>query len=405
MKITATNSTGTITIAAVDRLTRAYTWEGATRSVVMWPRTERWYGSLGLYFPGPDDHWKEHNGITRGVVEEGEQHFKSVHEFLAWCKTQSWIPYVYNDGGLMVGWSKELSRRQLNVEVWQVIIHGKKPTRLPGSKNASVHVAVVAAPKDDLADAVRRRDHPLMTALLAHGASPNSKDGIGTPILMVAVRQRDLAAIDALLQHGANPNARDANGDTVLLEAIGHRDSTAAKRLIMRGAHIEDSYTRGMEAGMTPLIMAAMMDQADIAQLLLRKGGKTTAADHQGNTALQWAAMRGNANIVALLLKYHANVDSRTWTGMTPLMAAAVAGRAKVVSLLIASGANVHARDDRARVMWERAQFMGDAQTANTIARQPAFKVLHEDGHSVLDFANAGRNAVVVQLVKNALSR
>ena len=132
MTITARTSTGIITVRASQGLTRNYTWEGATRSVEMWPREERWYGSLGLYYPGPGDHWKEHNGITRGVVEEGQQHFKTTQEALRWlrARSQEWtppFPYVYTSNGLVVGWSKTLPRRQLNVEVWQIYINGKKP--------------------------------------------------------------------------------------------------------------------------------------------------------------------------------------------------------------------------------------------------------------------------------------
>src|SRR5207247_1891078 len=63
--ITATTSVGTMELRADDWLKRSYTWEGATRSVEMWPRNERWYGSLGVYFPGDGRHWEEHHGITR----------------------------------------------------------------------------------------------------------------------------------------------------------------------------------------------------------------------------------------------------------------------------------------------------------------------------------------------------
>src|SRR5438552_10811755 len=62
MKITVSASAGTMTITAKDDLVRAYTWEGATRWVEMIPRGQRWYGSLGLYYPGPGDHWQEHHG-------------------------------------------------------------------------------------------------------------------------------------------------------------------------------------------------------------------------------------------------------------------------------------------------------------------------------------------------------
>ena len=71
MTITATTPTGAITVTAGRGLKRSYTWEGATRSVEMWPRGERWYGSLGLYYPGPGNHWEAHNGITRGGLQEG----------------------------------------------------------------------------------------------------------------------------------------------------------------------------------------------------------------------------------------------------------------------------------------------------------------------------------------------
>ena len=125
MKITATTHEGTIIVTAGKGLKRSYTWEGETRSVVMWPRRQRWYGSMGIYYPGPGNHWKEHNGITRGVVEEGQQHFDTTEEFLEWLK----LPYqrncVYRNDGLVVCYSKILKRRQLNVAVWQIFIGGK----------------------------------------------------------------------------------------------------------------------------------------------------------------------------------------------------------------------------------------------------------------------------------------
>lgn len=140
MKIRATTKTGTIEIEAGPMSKRSYTWEGATRSVIMDARGERWHGSKGLYYPGPGDHWEEHNGITRGVVEEGQQHFDSVDEAIKWLKERMWMPYVVRDDGLVVGWSKVLERKQLNVEVWQILIKGNKPKKLPGSQNEAIEV-------------------------------------------------------------------------------------------------------------------------------------------------------------------------------------------------------------------------------------------------------------------------
>ncbi len=141
--ITAMTSVGTIQIRADNWLKRSYTWEGATRSVEMWPRNERWYGSLGVYYPGPGRHWEEHHGITRGVVQEGQQHFDSVEAAMAWIAKpeQKWMPYVYRNDGLMVGWTKVPEREQLNVDVWQIIIKGKKPTKLPGATDAAIQIS------------------------------------------------------------------------------------------------------------------------------------------------------------------------------------------------------------------------------------------------------------------------
>lgn len=142
MKIKATTPVGMIEIEAGEGCERSYTWEGATRSVIMGPRGERWHGSLGLAYPGPGNHWQEHNGITRGVLEEGQQHFSSEKEALAWIKERGFVKPVYRKDGLVVGWSKVLERHQLNVEVWQIYIKGKKPKKLPGANDAAIQVAM-----------------------------------------------------------------------------------------------------------------------------------------------------------------------------------------------------------------------------------------------------------------------
>ena len=146
MVVTADTNAGTISISATDVLTRAYTWEGATRSVTLEPRTERWHGSLGAYYPGPGDHWQEHHGITRGVLQEGRQHFASKDEAVAWLQKQSgYYPTVYRDDGLVVSFGKTLERRQINVEVWQIYVAGSTPSGLPGGQNDKVRVSTVHA--------------------------------------------------------------------------------------------------------------------------------------------------------------------------------------------------------------------------------------------------------------------
>jgi hypothetical protein len=99
-----------------------------------------------MYYPGPGDHWNGHNGITRGVVEEGQQHFKTAEEAAKWISAQQWAPLVYRNDGLAVGYRKELSRSQLDVVVWQIYIDGRKPTKLPGADDDKIVVDAAGSP-------------------------------------------------------------------------------------------------------------------------------------------------------------------------------------------------------------------------------------------------------------------
>ena len=138
MKITVTSNEGTISILAGTNFERSYTWDGATRSVVLWPRKHPWNGSLGIYYPGPGEHWANNHGITRGVLQEGQQHFKNLGEFLDWLHALKGMQYVYQDNGLVVGWKKTVARKELTVDVWQIYIDGQKPKELPGSENDKI---------------------------------------------------------------------------------------------------------------------------------------------------------------------------------------------------------------------------------------------------------------------------
>ncbi|HEY1122418.1 MAG TPA: hypothetical protein VGE67_12490 [Haloferula sp.] len=146
-RITATTSAGTVEIVAGKGLERTYTWEGASRHAKLWPRTERWDGSMGAYFPGPGQHWKSHHGVTRGVLEEGQQHFKRESEALAWLRRQSgYYATVYSKQGLVVTFDKSPDRRQINVEVAQIFIDGKVPGSLPGASHGKLQFQRAANP-------------------------------------------------------------------------------------------------------------------------------------------------------------------------------------------------------------------------------------------------------------------
>jgi hypothetical protein len=142
MEIIARTERGEIKIRAGQDFERSYTWDGQLRSAKLWPRKHRWYGSLGIYYPGPGEHWKPNKGITRGVLNEGVLWFKTVDDALSWIKRarSTGVDYVFTNDGLLIGFGKVPARKQVNIDVWQVMVAGEKPRSLPGSRNELVSV-------------------------------------------------------------------------------------------------------------------------------------------------------------------------------------------------------------------------------------------------------------------------
>jgi hypothetical protein len=325
MRITATTSVGTIAITAVDELTRAYTWDGATRAVEMQPHKARYYGSLGLYYWATGVHWRDHHGIQRCFTAEGQQHFETPEEAMKWIKQRDSMPYAYRDDGLMVGWYKDLSGVKLGVDVWQILIDGKKATRLSGSQNDKIVVETVGTETVPLVKAVARNDLKAVTALLAQGADPNVKNSVDVPVLLMAIRHGTPVMVEALLKNKANPNVRDVDTDLPALWQALTREAPdrvdILKMLLAADADVngasrkEDDLLRGV----TPL-MAVIDDECkDVIQLFLNKGADVNTKASNGMTPLMLAALNGSEDLVQLFLDEGADVNAKTPTGLTAL--------------------------------------------------------------------------------------
>ena len=112
-------------------------------------------GSLGIYYPGPGNTWWfSCGGVKRAVVQEGIQDFANEEAIQTWLEEQDWIHPVHNNHGLVVGWGKTELRDQINVEVWQLLIQGKKPGRLQGSQDSLI--TVKTQPQSETADGNKR---------------------------------------------------------------------------------------------------------------------------------------------------------------------------------------------------------------------------------------------------------
>jgi len=137
--IEATTSQGTMQISYVDRYTRRYIWDGYDKTFSHQTRQKRWYGSLGMYRPTGDR-------TMHAVLEEGQQHFSNYTEAKNWItEQQRFTDCVWTRDGLVVGWKQEGRQKDgflaLQVDVWQILIGGKKPS-LPGASPSKIRRTV-----------------------------------------------------------------------------------------------------------------------------------------------------------------------------------------------------------------------------------------------------------------------
>lgn len=124
--------------------------------------------------------------------------------------------------------------------------------------------------------------------------------------------------------------------------AIQQDDLGQVRQEIANGADVnkEDMFLGG------PLLLAAILGNAQIVELLISHGASIETEDVATGTApLHAAASQGHLSVVKILIEHGANIDAaRTSDGETSLHAAAGGGNVEIVELLISLGADVNAR-------------------------------------------------------------
>jgi len=140
-------------------------------------------------------------------------------------------------------------------------------------------------------------DLPILTELLAAGASPNEHAGdmLNTP-LIASVSTGKLEVMKLLLQSGADPNARNRLGRTALFTAAAGW-SKALNYLIGHGANVNISD----KDGITPLIYASMYGNLTIVGSLLKAGADPDKVDNSGRKAEDYASEGGFDKLVKML--------------------------------------------------------------------------------------------------------
>ncbi|MCI0552814.1 MAG: ankyrin repeat domain-containing protein [Anaerolineae bacterium] len=153
--------------------------------------------------------------------------------------------------------------------------------------------------------------------------------------LLDAVKKADLPLLDSLLREGGDVNAIYPNGKTLLIAAVEAQKREIVEYLVQAGANLNqrDFYDR------TPLMYAADQEDISIARILIDAGADVNAKNKQGRTALMYAAYKDSLEMTEVLLNVGADMNARDRKDRSALNYSAYKKSRKCHDLLVARGA------------------------------------------------------------------
>jgi len=160
-----------------------------------------------------------------------------------------------------------------------------------------------------------------------------------------ALLRCDTAAVSSLLDSDRELiSLRGKDGITQLQRAAMLNDADLAEVLLNHGAEPDIADDRGR----TALHYAVFNDRCGIAEILISRGASLTAVDKLGHTPLCLSARDGYVEMSELLIKNGADTNfQNNDNGITPLHRAVCEGHLDMVKLLVRNGADVNRKDSQ----------------------------------------------------------
>ncbi|KAM7163654.1 NF-kappa-B inhibitor alpha [Macrochelys suwanniensis] len=141
------------------------------------------------------------------------------------------------------------------------------------------------------------------------------------------------------------------DGDTFLHLAIIHEEKAWSVEVVRQAAANPAFLNFQNNLNQTPLHLAVITDQAEIAEILLKAGCDPEIRDFRGNTPLHIACEQGSLRAVGILTQYcqkhhlHSVLQSANYNGHTCLHLASIHGYLAIVEYLLSLGADVNAQE------------------------------------------------------------
>lgn len=169
-------------------------------------------------------------------------------------------------------------------------------------------------------------------------APPDTLDAAGTPILALAAWRGDTPMVSVLLAGGASVDLTDANGYTALHHAAREGHTAIVTRLLDANA---DPNAQGAEIGMslTPLMLAASEGRTEVMQELAFRGADLDLTNSDSQHAALFAAVNGEGLAASWLVDMGCDKNVRDRDGNTLLSVAREYGYEDFAARLEAAGA------------------------------------------------------------------
>ena len=185
----------------------------------------------------------------------------------------------------------------------------------------------------------RKEDDPIIieSALMASGKTDlmeklieNESVGLGRTSLHIAAGLGDARKVRRYIDKGDDVNARDAEGITPLFMALLENNVDVAKILLEHDIdlNIPD------KDGTLPLSAAAGVGDKFLVKTMIAKGSNVNYQEHDGWSPLHYASHLGHCAIVKILLDNGADPTLKDNPGLTPKDYATDQGYAEIKALL-----------------------------------------------------------------------
>lgn len=222
---------------------------------------------------------------------------------------------------------------------------------------------------------ISRNFQEVVNLLISYNVDINTQDIDGNTPLMVATYSGYMDIIKLLFKNKVNINHKNKHKESALIIAISENKEDIARILI---EHQDIEINIQDIEGNTPLIMAVLVGNINIAKRLLEINALVNLKNFKNQTALTIACQRGHANLVNLLLEYNADINAQDEQGYNALMIAIILNFNDIAKILILSRASLSLEDNDGNTARDLASIYENSEIVELIdARiKPCFCLL-----------------------------